>query len=127
MSGIEPSWLQTNCRGCVEQGWLNIRKPSPKTSPFSELILILDPGEAEAIVLAEEINCKFLLIDERKGRAIAKRRGVPIAGIAGVLLAAKKQGYVDEILPIIKRLEEAGYRLSTALIKAIGKLAGESE
>jgi predicted nucleic acid-binding protein len=52
---------------------------------------------------------------------------VPIAGIAGVLLAAKKQGFVDEILPILKRLEEAGYRLSEALIKEIGKLAGESE
>ena len=52
---------------------------------------------------------------------------MPIAGIAGVLLAAKKQGYIDEILPIIKQLEEAGYRLSLALIKEISKLSGESE
>ena len=111
----------------IEQEWLHICRPSSKTSSLSELVLILDPGEAEAIVLAEEVDCKFLLIDERKGRAIAKRRGVPIAGIAGVLLAAKKQGFVDEILPIIKRLEKAGYRLSGALIKEIGKLAGESE
>ena len=111
----------------VEQEWLHICRPSSKTSSLSELTLILDPGEAEAIVLAEEVDCKFLLIDERKGRAIAKRRGVPIAGIAGVLLAAKKQGFVDGILPIIKRLEKAGYRLSGALIKEIGKLAGESE
>ena len=111
----------------IEQDWLHIRKPSSKTSSFSELALILDSGEAEAIVLAEETDCKFLLIDERKGRAIAKRRGVPIAGIAGVLLAARKQGFVDEIIPIIKRIEEAGYRLSAALIKEICDLSGESE
>ena len=110
----------------VEQGWLNIHKPSSNTSSFSELVLILDPGEAEAIVLAEEVDCKFLLIDERKGRAIAKRRGVPIAGIAGVLLAAKKQGFIDEVLPIIKYLEDACYRLSPALIKEIGNLSGKS-
>jgi predicted nucleic acid-binding protein len=106
---------------------MHVRKPTSKTTSLSELALILDPGEAEAIVLAEEVDCKFLLIDERKGRAIAKRRGVPIAGIAGVLLAAKKQGFVDEILPIIKCLEKAGYRLSGALIKEIGKLAGKGE
>ena len=76
----------------IEQDWLHIRKPSSKTSSLSELVLILDPGEAEAIVLAEEVDCNFLLIDERKGRAISKRRGVPVAGIAGVLLAVKKQG-----------------------------------
>jgi uncharacterized protein len=98
----------------VEQEWLHIRKLSSKTSSVSELALILDPGEAAAIVLAEEVDCKFLLIDERRGGTIAKRRGVPIAGIAAVLLAAKKQGFVDEILPIIKCLDGAGYRLSSA-------------
>ncbi len=110
----------------IEQDWLQLRKPSSKTSSFSELSLILDRGEAEAIVLAEEVDCRFLLIDERKGRAIAKRRGIPIAGIAGVLLAAKKQGFISEILPIIKCLEETGYRLSAALVTEIAKLAGES-
>jgi predicted nucleic acid-binding protein len=73
----------------MEQGWLQIKKPLDNTtSSLSELALILDLGEAEAIVLAEEVDCRFLLIDERKGRAVAKRRGVPVAGIAGVLLAA---------------------------------------
>lgn len=111
----------------MEQGWLQIRKPSYRsTSSLSELVLILDLGEAEAIILAEEVTCRFLLIDERKGRAVAKRRGVPVAGIAGVLLAAKKRGFVDEVLPIVKNLEEVGYRLSAALTREIARLAGES-
>ncbi|MEN8177159.1 MAG: DUF3368 domain-containing protein [Pseudomonadota bacterium] len=111
----------------MDKGWLQIKKPSDSTaSSISELALILDPGEAEAIVLAEEVDCRFLLIDERKGRAVAKRRAVPIAGIAGVLLAAKKHGFIDEVLPIIKQLAAVGYRMSPDLMKEIARPAGES-
>ena len=110
----------------IKQGWLQTREPSAdSTSSLSALALILDPGEAEAILLAEEVDYRFLLIDERKGRAVAKRRGVPIAGVAGVLLAAKKHGLVDSVLPVLKNLESAGYRLSEALKKEIARLAGE--
>ena len=110
-----------------EQGWLQVKRPSASaTSAIDELILILDPGEAEAIVLAKEMDCRFLLIDERKGRAVARRRGVPIAGIAGVLLAAKRYGFIDEILPLVKDMEQIGYRMSPALINEIARRAGES-
>ena len=74
-----------------EQGWLQVQEPSADSAQaLSDLMLVLDPGEAEAILLAEEVHCRFLLIDERKGRAIAKRRGVPVVGIAGVLVGGKK-------------------------------------
>lgn len=110
----------------MAQGWLQVRKPSAVTAQsLSGLALLLDPGEAEAIVLAEEMACRFLLIDERKGRAVARRRGVQVVGTAGLLLAAKRRGFVDEVLPIVRQLEKAGYRLSKALIKEIAGLAGE--
>ena len=109
-----------------EQGWLQVRvPPSSSARSISELVLILDQGEAEAILLAEEVDCRFLLIDERKGRAIAKRRGVFVVGIAGVLLAAKKRCLIDAVLPVLKDLERAGYRMSAALNKEIARLAGE--
>jgi len=49
---------------------------------------LLDPGEAEAIVLAEEQHARFLLIDDAKGRRVASRHGISVVGVAGVLLAA---------------------------------------
>jgi predicted nucleic acid-binding protein len=88
-------------------------------------VLILDLGEAEAILLAEEVDCRFLLIDERKGRAIAKRRGARVVGTAGILLAAKKRVLIDTVLPVLTNLERAGYRMSTGLTNEITRLAGE--
>ena len=57
-----------------------------------ELKKVLDEGEAEAIVLAKEKQADLLLIDEKKGRSIAEREGIPIVGLMGVLVAAVKQG-----------------------------------
>jgi len=110
----------------LEQGWLQVQELSAGSAQaLSDLMLVLDPGEAEAILLAEEMNCKFLLIDERKGRAIANRRGVPVVGIAGVLLAAKKRGLIDAVMPILQNMEQAGYRMSAGLTKEIARLARE--
>ena len=110
----------------LEQGWLQVQELSAGSAQaLSDLMLVLDPGEAEAILLAEEMNCKFLLIDERKGRAIANRRGVPVVGIAGVLLAAKKRGLIDAVMHILQNMEQAGYRMSAGLTKEIARLARE--
>jgi len=82
-------------------------------------------GESEAIALAEAMNARFLLIDERKGREVAIRRGVPIAGIGAVLLAAKRHGHILSVAVELGELKKAGYRLSASLIRKLLELAGE--
>jgi predicted nucleic acid-binding protein len=71
------------------------------------------------------MRCRFLLIDERRGRQIARRLGIPIAGLAGVLLAAKQRGRLASVGSVLSALARQGYRLSDALVAEVLRLAGE--
>ncbi|WP_058557057.1 DUF3368 domain-containing protein [Thiohalocapsa sp. ML1] len=100
--------------------------PPHLASDLAQLSLVLDAGEAAAILLAEALSCRFLLIDERRGRAVARRRGVPVVGLAGVLLAAQRHGLVPSVAPLLAALAEHGYRLSDSLVREVLRLAGET-
>jgi hypothetical protein len=106
-------------------GWLKVQSLTGQSSKLSTLGLLLDQGESEAIVLAETIDCRFLLIDERKGRQVAKSRGLSVVGTAGVLLSAKHNGLIKSVSPVISALGHEGYRLSDSLNCEILKLAKE--
>lgn len=107
-------------------GWLEIHDLSKSAhTSLTQLAPLVDAGEAEAIVLAEHIECRFLLIDDWRGRSLAKRRGVPVVGVAGILLTAKHQGLIDAVLPIMDELAQEGYRLSSRLVHEIARLADE--
>ncbi|MEM1214229.1 MAG: DUF3368 domain-containing protein, partial [Bacteroidota bacterium] len=56
-----------------------------------------------------------LIIDERKGRRIAADLGIKIVGLLGVIVKAKKEGKIEAGLPIIKQLEENGFRISSKI------------
>ncbi len=86
---------------------------------------MIDAGEAAAIQLAIEQQADILVIDDKKGRRVAKMKNLRIVGTGGLLLASKKAGYVEEVEPILEKLVVGGYRLSDALCQQILKLAGE--
>jgi len=86
----------------------------------------LDFGEANAIVLALELQATQLLIDERLGRLEAKRQGLRITGILGVLLAAKSRTLLPEVRPVMDNLiQQANFRISPQLYGEVLQLAGE--
>lgn len=84
----------------------------------------LDAGETQAILLAGRLGCP-VLIDEKRGRAVAKRSEVPVLGTVGLLLVSKQEGLVNEISPLLDQMLEHGYRLSTPLVERAKTLAGE--
>ena len=105
-------------------GWISVRSVSDRVS-VRELSMLLDLGEAEAIEVAAQRRAQVLLIDDARGRRTARRRGIPVAGVAGVLLAAKSRGEIAAVGPILRRLSEAGYRLSPRLVAEVLSAAGE--
>lgn len=90
------------------------------------LKLLLDVGEAEAIGLAIEMQADLLLLDERRGRAIAKELGLAVTGLLGVLLVAKQQGHLLAVKPVLDSLiAVAGFWIDERLYTLVLQSAGE--
>lgn len=86
----------------------------------------LDPGESEAIVLAQEINADILLLDDNAARGVAARLGLEYTGLLGILLKAKQKDLVKDIRPIMDELVNvANFRISKSIYDSMIKLAGE--
>ena len=74
------------------------------------LRLEIDPGEAEAIACAIELQADWLLLDERLGRRVAGRLGVRYIGLLGVLIEAKRNGLIAAVKPALDDLiSKAGF------------------
>lgn len=76
--------------------------------------------------LLEGIGCE-LVLDDRRARQIAHEFGLRVTGTIGLLVRAKRQGYVESVRELLERLQAGGFRLSTDLLKQAFVLAGEPE
>ena len=89
------------------------------------LEIILGRGEAEAIVLAEEINADAVLIDDLKARKIANLRGLKVIGTIGILLNAKEKGIIKKVKSLLDELIKKKIRISKELYNHALELAEE--
>jgi len=90
---------------------------SSDTQKIKELLIGLDLGESESIVLAQERNLP-LIIDEKRGKKVAQRLGVETIGLVGILLIYKRKGILcyDELKGIVDELKSVDFRISFTLI-----------
>jgi uncharacterized protein len=104
--------------------WLEVRMPL--VIPESVRAAHLDLGETEAIALALELHADALLLDEQMGRQAALALGLPITGLLGVLLLAKRAGHLASLRPVILSLQEkAGCWFAEPLVADVLRSAGE--
>ncbi len=86
----------------------------------------LGSGEAETLILARELGCSVVLMDDLEARRTAEREGLHPVGLLGFLLEAKRRGAVDRIAPFIHSLAASNFRMGKKLIEKVLKAAGET-
>ena len=91
--------------------WLEIRAAGPITIPALHRI---DPGEREAIQLAISLHADTVLIDEARGRRVAKSLHLEVRGTLGILERAAKLGKIHFRTALYK-LEQSKFRISSAV------------
>jgi uncharacterized protein len=91
-----------------------------------ELSRLLDPGEAEAIALAQEVGADLLIIDELAGRNVAQHCGLNRTGALGVLVRAKQAHLITPVLPLVDRLRrDLNFHVSDELYEEVRRLVAE--
>ena len=98
MASVLPSWAEV------------------RTAVYDDLDDLLDPGEAEAIILAEQLKADSLLMDELEGRREALRRGLPVAGTIGVLEKAAERNLIN-LQEAFARLALTNFHIAPELLR----------
>ena len=76
--------------------WLEVQKLSAPVDPL--LATVLDTGEAAVIQLAIHLPAEAVLIDERKGRKVARSvYQLKVIGTVRVLVDAKQKGLLSSV------------------------------
>jgi predicted nucleic acid-binding protein len=94
--------------------WLEVNQAS---FPIDPGLARLDPGEHDAIVLAQELGADLLLMDDLGGRQEAARRNLKVAGTLTVLYLGARRGLVQDFPATIDHLRRTGFRASSEIIQ----------
>ena len=86
-----------------------------------------DAGETEAMLLYKQKLADKLLIDDKRGRRIAKINGINTIGSLGILLSAKQSGLISKIKPQIEDIAASRIYLTQSLIEVVLEIADENE
>lgn len=85
----------------------------------------LGQGELEAMVLYKQLSANWLLIDDRRARAVAEHNDIQCIGALGVLLLAKHKGAIKSVKPYVEKLRNSPIHYGEVLLEKVLILAEE--
>jgi len=113
--------------------------PDPRQFPWAKLVSVtaamiaalltnvLGLGEGATIAYAIANGNMMVALDDRRARLLAQQLGVPVVGLVGILLKAKKAGVLPVVKPHLDAARTQGFRLHPATYAQALHLAGEAE
>ena len=124
---VEQGQGHPGTREIASASWVRVQGVKDR-SLVSLLGAELDSGEAEAIALSREEPVVAVLLDEKDGRRVARRLGLPVLGTVGLLIWAKRTGRVASLREQLDILQTQGkFRLSQAVYDEALRVVGEGE
>lgn len=85
----------------------------------------LHDGEVEVMILAKEKEADVVIIDDMNAKKHAKYLKLPVTGTLGVLIKAKKLGYINQLEPLLNGMVQNNIYLGDKLIERCLKEVGE--
>ena len=109
----------------LEGPWLSGRvlPPSAVLDGFPGL---LGPGERQAISLAVHLGADYILMDDGRAVAEAKKRGIEVLRTLRLLGQAQRTGLVSLVKPILDDFALAGFWLAESVRQAFLDSIGEA-
>ncbi|NJP12654.1 MAG: DUF3368 domain-containing protein [Leptolyngbyaceae cyanobacterium RU_5_1] len=95
--------------------WLTVQ---PVSQPSDAIADLLDPGEREAILLAQELKADLILLDDMKARRAATERGLVITGTLGILDQAATMKLID-LAAAVQSLQNTSFWASDSLFQKL--------
>ena len=86
---------------------------------------IVDLGEASSIALALELKDCLVIVDDKRGRNLAKNLNIEITGTLGTLLKARQLNVIPKLKPILDKLRKVDFRIHPEIELGVLKLVGE--
>lgn len=84
----------------------------------------LDEGERTALALALDLRATILADDER-ARRVAAELSIPVLGLCGLLLLAKRNALIPHVTTTLSEIRLHGYFIGDALLAQVSEMAGE--
>jgi predicted nucleic acid-binding protein len=85
-------------------GWIEVSVVSTSADPS---LSALDEGERAAIALGLSLEAELILMDDRRGAAVARVKGFSVAGTLGILDLAARRNMVD-LADVLARMGSRG-------------------
>lgn len=79
----------------------------------------LGAGERECIALAVEMNADLVIIDEARGRAVARSWDLELTGCVGVMIQAYQRGLVGSVGEELDKLVDVGLWIDEYLYEEV--------
>ena len=79
----------------------------------------LHDGEVEVMILAQEMKSDIVILDDNAAKKTAKYLGLAVTGTLGILIRAKREGYISKVSPVLSEMKDRGFYISEAVEKMV--------